>query len=121
MEWRKGRLSRNSGRLLLLALPLIAMLGGGVVYRYGYLRVRAELSDIEEAQAQKIQSTPEAGYPHLQKEPAGTGAARLMGSAKGGRNEIHRRDDRGNGRSEHAANGERSYHGEGRSSACGKR
>ncbi len=55
MEWRKGRLSRNSGRLLLLALPLIAMLGGGVVYRYGYLRVRAELSDIEEAQAQKIQ------------------------------------------------------------------
>lgn len=55
MEWRKGRLTRSSGKLLLIALPFMVMLAGGVVYQYGYLRVRGELSDMGEAQARKME------------------------------------------------------------------
>jgi hypothetical protein len=38
----------------LLTLPFIAILIGGVVYRYVYLNVRAELSEMREAQDQKM-------------------------------------------------------------------
>jgi len=56
MEWRKGKLGRSSksGRFLLLGLPLIAVLICGVVYQYGYVRVRAELSEMREMQDQKM-------------------------------------------------------------------
>jgi len=54
MNWGKRRPGKRSGRFLLLALPLLAILAGGVVYRYGYLRVQSELSDLKEAQARKM-------------------------------------------------------------------
>ena len=39
-------MKRNS-HLLLIAIPLMIVLSGAVVYQYGYLRVQAELNDME--------------------------------------------------------------------------
>jgi hypothetical protein len=47
-------MSRRSGRFLLLALLLMSILAGVALYRYGYMRVRTELSDVREEQALKL-------------------------------------------------------------------
>ncbi|MDA8125425.1 MAG: type II secretion system protein GspM [Deltaproteobacteria bacterium] len=44
---------KKNGNLLWIAVPVLIVLLGAVVYQYGFLRVRAELSEMEETVAVK--------------------------------------------------------------------
>ena len=54
MVRNKGRWGKSGSSFLLLALPLITVLAGGVIYRYGYMGIQSQASEIREAQAQKM-------------------------------------------------------------------
>jgi hypothetical protein len=40
---------KNQSRLLVIAVPLMILLLGAVIYQYGYQRVQAELAEMEDA------------------------------------------------------------------------
>jgi hypothetical protein len=44
---------KRKNNILLMAIPLLILLLGAVIYEYGYLRVRSELSEMEDAAAVK--------------------------------------------------------------------
>jgi hypothetical protein len=43
----------NKNRMLFIAVPIMLILFGVVIYEYGYLRVRSELNDLENAMSAK--------------------------------------------------------------------
>jgi hypothetical protein len=46
----------SKSKWLLLAIPILVVLAGGVVYEYGYLRIQEELAGIKEEQAAKTKT-----------------------------------------------------------------
>ena len=44
----------RKNNLLSIAIPLIILLLGAVVYKYGYLGVRAEMTEMEDAASAKL-------------------------------------------------------------------
>jgi len=47
---------KRSSKVLMVAVPLMIILLGAVIYQYGYLRVQSELAAVEEAESVKIKT-----------------------------------------------------------------
>ncbi len=65
----------NRGRLMTIAIPLIIVLVGLIVYRYGYLRVQTEIASIQEEETVSSKALQKyisviAGKPGLEKKLA---------------------------------------------------
>ena len=77
----------RKNNLLSIAIPLIIILSGAVVYEYGYLGVQGELTEMEDAVSIKLktlkkQMTLIAGMPTLEKNLTALREARKMENAK---------------------------------------
>ena len=73
--------------ILLIAIPLIIILLGAVVYQYGYLRVQAELTEMEDAASVKLKTltrymTLIADRPSLEKKLTALREVRKTENAK---------------------------------------
>jgi len=79
-------MKRNS-KILMIALPLMAVLAGAVFYEYGYLRVRSELSVMKDITDTKTQTlikyvTLIADKPRLEERLAASREARKADTSK---------------------------------------
>jgi hypothetical protein len=77
----------GSPRLLKLAVPLIIVLLAGVVYQYGYLKVRGQLADIKEVEEVKAKTLAKylaliSEKPDLEKDLAALRQTRTDESSK---------------------------------------
>lgn len=74
-------------KLLPIAIPLIVVLFGAVIYEYGYLRIREELTDREDAMSVKLktlekQMTLIADKPTIERNLSALREARKLENAK---------------------------------------